>query len=45
MPAGKKAYIYGLDVDAVEQEKTRKRLEALGYGPELHRQETELCEY
>ena len=27
--------IYGLDVDAVEQEKTRKRLEALGYGPEL----------
>lgn len=30
-----KGHIYGLDVDAVEQEKTRKRLEALGYGPEL----------
>lgn len=27
--------IYGLDVDGVEQEKTKKRLEALGYGPEI----------
>ena len=30
-----KGHIYGLDVDAIEQEKTRKRLEALGYGPEI----------
>lgn len=28
-------HIYGLDVDGVEQEKTKKRLEALGYGPEI----------
>ncbi len=28
-------HIYGLDVDPIESEKTRKRLEALGYGPEL----------
>lgn len=28
-------HIYGLDVDAIEQEKTKKRLDALGYGPEI----------
>lgn len=28
-------HIYGLDVDAVEQEKTKKRLKELGYGPEI----------
>lgn len=28
-------HIYGLDVDGIEQEKTKKRLEALGYGPEI----------
>ncbi|WP_243125336.1 16S rRNA (cytosine(1402)-N(4))-methyltransferase RsmH [Clostridium transplantifaecale] len=28
-------HIYGLDVDGVEQEKTKNRLEALGYGPEI----------
>lgn len=30
-----KGHIYGLDVDAIEQDKTKKRLEALGYGPEI----------
>lgn len=30
-----KGHIYGLDVDPIESEKTRKRLEGLGYGPEL----------
>ncbi|MCI8726273.1 MAG: 16S rRNA (cytosine(1402)-N(4))-methyltransferase RsmH [Hungatella sp.] len=28
-------HIYGLDIDPVESEKTRKRLEDLGYGPEI----------
>lgn len=28
-------HLYALDVDAVEMEKTRKRLEALGYGEEI----------
>lgn len=28
-------HIYGLDVDTIEMEKTRKRLEAQGYGPEI----------
>lgn len=30
-----KGHIYGLDVDPIESEKTRKRLEALGYGPDI----------
>lgn len=30
-----KGHIYGLDVDPVESEKTRKRLEDLGYGAEI----------
>ena len=30
-----KGHIWGLDVDPIESEKTRKRLEALGYGPEI----------
>lgn len=28
-------HIYGLDVDPIEIEKTRKRLESFGYGPEI----------
>lgn len=28
-------HIYGLDVDTIEMEKTKKRLEGQGYGPEL----------
>lgn len=28
-------HIYALDVDPIESEKTRRRLEALGYGPDL----------
>ena len=28
-------HIYGLDVDPIESEKTRKRLEDLGYGPDI----------
>jgi len=30
-----KGHIWGLDVDPIESEKTRKRLEALGFGPEI----------
>lgn len=30
-----KGHLYATDVDPVESEKTRKRLEALGYGPEI----------
>lgn len=30
-----KGHIYGLDVDPIESEKTKRRLEALGYGPEI----------
>ena len=30
-----KGHLYALDVDAIELEKTRKRLEKLGYGPEI----------
>ena len=30
---GTEGHIYALDVDAVEMEKTRKRLQGLGYGP------------
>lgn len=30
-----RGHIYGLDVDPIESEKTRLRLEALGYGPEI----------
>lgn len=30
-----RGHIYGLDVDPIESEKTRKRLEGLGYGPEI----------
>lgn len=28
-------HIYGLDIDTIEMEKTRQRLAALGYGPEI----------
>lgn len=30
-----KGHIYALDVDSIEMEKTRKRLEQMGYGPEI----------
>ena len=30
-----KGHLYATDVDPIESEKTRKRLESLGYGPEL----------
>lgn len=30
-----KGHIYGLDVDPIESEKTKQRLESLGYGPEI----------
>lgn len=30
-----KGHIYALDVDPIESEKTRERLQALGYGPEI----------
>ena len=30
-----KGHIYALDVDSIEMEKTRKRLENKGYGPEI----------
>ena len=30
-----KGHLYATDVDPIESEKTRKRLEALGYGPEI----------
>lgn len=30
-----KGHLYALDVDQIEQEKTRKRLSSLGYGPEI----------
>ncbi|BFL45732.1 16S rRNA (cytosine(1402)-N(4))-methyltransferase RsmH [Lactonifactor longoviformis] len=32
---GAEGHIYALDVDAAEMEKTRKRLQGMGYGPEL----------
>ena len=30
-----KGHMYGLDVDPIEMEKTRKRLEDKGYGPDI----------
>ena len=30
-----KGHIYALDVDSIEMEKTRQRLEHMGYGPEI----------
>lgn len=41
-----KGHIYALDVDSIEMEKTKKRLEEMGYGPDItDHQKAEFCQY